>query len=53
MGGEALSKIAAQMQDAGAEGNLPRLAELLPDARDALQKLSSLLEQEFALGTPA
>ena len=53
MGGETLSKIAAQMQEAGSEGNLPRLTELLPDARTALQKLSSLLEQEFALGTSA
>jgi CheY-like chemotaxis protein len=53
MGGETLSKIAAQMQDAGSEGNLPRLAALLPEARAALQKLSSLLEQEFALGTSA
>jgi PAS domain S-box-containing protein len=53
MGGETLSAIAAQMQEAGSEGNLPRLAELLPDARNALQKLSSLLEQEFALGTSA
>ncbi|MEI6279555.1 MAG: response regulator [Verrucomicrobiae bacterium] len=46
MGGETLSQIAAQMQEAGKEGNLAGLVELLPAARAAMEKLSSLLEQE-------
>ena len=47
MGGEALSRIAGEMQAAGKEGNLTRLSSLLPEARAALEKLSSLLAQEF------
>ena len=47
MGGEILSRIAEQMQAAGKENNLPRLAELLPEAKAAFQILSAKLEQAF------
>ncbi|MEI6072910.1 MAG: response regulator [Verrucomicrobiae bacterium] len=46
MGGEVLAGIAGQMQEAAKEENLPRLVELLPAARAALEKLCSLLDQE-------
>ena len=47
MGGEILSQIAEQMQSAGKENNLPRLAELFPKAKAAFQILSAKLEQAF------
>ncbi|TSA35840.1 MAG: response regulator [Verrucomicrobiaceae bacterium] len=47
MGGEAFSRIAAQMQDAGKRGDLALLKELLPEARSALRALISAIEQEF------
>ena len=49
MGGQVLSEIAAEMQEAGTENNLPRLAELLSAARPAFLSLCALL-QEF--GSP-
>jgi len=47
MGGLTLSRIAGQMQVAGKEKNLPRLEELLPAARAAFEKLSTLLRREM------
>ena len=49
MGGQVLSEIAAEMQEAGTENNLPRLAELLSAARPAFLSLCARL-QEF--GSP-
>jgi two-component system, sensor histidine kinase and response regulator len=47
IGGVILAGIAAEMQTAGKDANLPRLVELLPTAIDAYQILSRLLESEF------
>ena len=45
MGGQTLSRIASQIQDAGKENNLPRLAELLPAALSAFQALGDHLRE--------
>ena len=47
MGGEKLARIAEQMQEAANGNNLPRLTELLPDARAAFQMLSARLDLAF------
>jgi len=46
MGGEILGRIASQMEEAGREGDIPRLKDLLPTARNALESLCTRL-QEF------
>ncbi|MCK9588129.1 MAG: response regulator, partial [Terrimicrobiaceae bacterium] len=49
MGGEKLSRITAHMEAAGKDGDLDRLAELLPDAKAAFQSLITGLESEFQI----
>jgi len=51
MGGEILSQITAQMQDAGNENNLPRLSELFPHAQAAYRVLCSNLQKFQFPGT--
>lgn len=51
MGGEILSEIAAQMQEAGKENDLQRLAELLPNARAAYRILYSSIQKFQFPGT--
>jgi len=54
IGGVAFSRIAAQIEAAGAEKNLERMAELLPAASTAMQNLLALLKNEFSPpGTPS
>ncbi|MEI8310318.1 MAG: response regulator [Verrucomicrobiota bacterium] len=48
IGGVVLGSIAAEMQAAGKNGNLPLLQELFPAALDAYQILSRLLESGFS-----
>ena len=49
IGGEKLRGIAAWMQDAGTEGDLGRLSELLPPAEAAFRSLLATLKSEFNL----
>jgi HPt (histidine-containing phosphotransfer) domain-containing protein len=49
MGGEKLSRLADRLQTAGKEGDLGRLAELLPAAEAAFQSLIAGLKNEFPL----